>query len=173
MKAGLENRHDDSVPAGAPFRLVGPVSPLSWRRAVEKLAYYFRREFGYDFPPYEASEVENWDLAKDRVLVFIKKTTLEDWEDYFYFVGAVGMRWRKWDDVPHGWGLAWAWLHPYERRKGLLTQAWPFLTEKFPAIRIEAPVSEAMLGFLKRVGYREPEPRFMDAALGVPPDVQI
>jgi len=76
------------------------------------------------------------------VLVFVKRTTLEDWKEYLYFIGAVGMRWRKWEDVPDGWGLSWAWLHPYERRQGLLTKAWPFLTEKFPGMRIESPVSE-------------------------------
>jgi len=30
-----------------------------------------------------------------------------------------------------------------------------------------------MVRFLKKVGYKEPEPRFMDKLLGIPPDVQI
>ena len=154
LAANDNHNHDDSRPEGAPFRVVGPVSPRPWRDAVEGLAYYFRRETGYDFPPYTASELDwNWDLAKDRVLVFAKETVLTDWVEAVYFFGAVGVRWRDWRDAPASWSIAWAWLHPYERRKGHLTKAWPFILKMFPSPHVEPPLSQAMIGFLKKVGY--------------------
>ncbi len=150
-------RHDDLRPEGAPFRVVGPVSPRPWRDAVERLAYYFRREMRYDFPPYTASEVDlNWDLAKDRVLVLAKETVLEDWQDAIYFFGAIGVRWRNWSDAPASWSIAWAWLHPYERRKEHLTRAWPFILEMFPSPHVESPLSPSMVSFLKKIGYEKP-----------------
>lgn len=168
VKAVEKNLYDSQAPMASRFRIVGPASPVTWRDATEKLAYYFRRELEYDSPPYTAAEVENWDLAKDRVLVFVKDTVLEDWEDYLYFIGAVGVRWREWDNAPHGWAIAWAWLHPYERRKGHLSKSWPFLLEKFPNFRVEAPISDAMIGFLKKMEYKEPEPQFLGKLLDGP-----
>ena len=168
LKSNGKNLYDRFTPGGAPFRIVGPASPLIWRRATEKLAYFFHREMQFDFPPYEASEVTNWDLAKDRVIVLVKETTLTDWEQYLFFIGAVGIRWRVCDNAPACWAITWVWLHPYERRQGHLTRVWPFIMETFPSARIEPPISQAMVAFLRKVGYKEPEPRFLDGLLGIP-----
>ncbi|HEU6448929.1 MAG TPA: hypothetical protein VFV23_10880 [Verrucomicrobiae bacterium] len=150
----MRNPHQGQAPYGAPFLVVGPGSPKSWRKEVEKLAYYFRREMHYDFPPYTASEAEySLDVLRDRVLIFTNHHTTEKWERVFYLIGAVGVRWRKWEDAPHGWSVAWVWFHPYERRKGHLTKAWPFLLEMFPKPHVEPPISDAMKRFLLKVGY--------------------
>jgi len=161
VKAAEANVYNTELPEKASFRIVGPASPESWRHATEKLAYYFKRQLSYDFPPYVASEVADRDLDKDRVLVFIHDTVLADWEDYLYFVGAVGIRWCDWENAPASWTITWAWLHPYERRAGYLSRVWPFLLQKFPNFRVEAPISEAMIGFLRKINYEEPEPKFL------------
>jgi hypothetical protein len=149
------NVHQREAPRGAPFRPIGPNSPKPWRKEVERLAYYFRREMGFDFAPYTADESDNsLEVDRDRVLAFTK----EEW-GRVRFVGAVGIRWREWDDAPSGWSVSWAWVHPYERRKGYLAKVWPFVLEMFPNPRIEPPVSTAMKRFLKKVGYSTQDSR--------------
>jgi len=100
---------------------------------------------GFDFPPYTANE-SDFDAkpSPDRVLVFSKS---QPGTDAVYFIGAVGVRWAEWSDAPPCWSLTWAWLHPYERRKGHLTRAWPILIEMFPNPHMEPPLSEAMERF--------------------------
>ena len=145
-----KNVHQGEAPAGVSFRVIGPRSPKAWRCEVEKLARYFRRELGFDFPPYTANESDSdSEPSRDRVLVFSKF----DWEDTIYFIGAIGVRWVEWDDAPPCWSFTWAWMHPYERRKGHLTRAWPVLMEMFPNPHMEPPVSEAMQRFLEKRGY--------------------
>ena len=145
-----ENVHQREAPPGAPFRVLGPDSPKPWRKEVEKLAYYFKREMAYDFPPYTANEDESSrEVSRDRVLVFAK----EDWDNGVRFIGAVGVRWWEWSASRPWWTASWAWLHPYERRKGHLTKAWPFLLSMFPSPRMEPPLSHSMMQFLKKVDY--------------------
>ena len=145
-----KNVHQREAPVGAPFRVIGPRSPKAWRHEVEKLARYFKRELGFDFPPYTANEAESdSEPSLDRVLVVPKI----DWEHTIYLIGAVGVRWSEWDDAPPCWSVTWAWLHPYERRKGHLTRVWPFLLRMFPGPHIEPPVSPSMMQFLRKVRY--------------------
>jgi hypothetical protein len=157
VKAGA-NSHAAEAPEGAPFEVLGPRSPFRWRMAAEKLAYYFRREFRYDFPPYKASESKNGavDCFHDRVLLFHKPDLAASIQGLTYFFGAVGVRWMVWEDFPACWCLGWAWLHPYERRRGHLTNAWPYILKMFPNPSLSYPVSAAMEAFLKKVGYSDP-----------------
>jgi hypothetical protein len=153
----VTNVHDKEAPEEALFQVVGPGSPRKWRVEVERLAYYFRREFGYDFPPYTADEADfGSGLVKDRVLVFFKATFNRRMEDVLYFYGAIGVHWRVWADAPASWSIAWVWFHPYERRKGHLTSAWPFLIRTYPDLWVEHPLSKAMEEFLKKVGHTRP-----------------
>lgn len=150
----LENPHQSEAPSDAPFLVIGPNSPLAWRRAVEHLANYFRRELKFDFPPYQAEH--NLKCAKDRVLVFRIDESAQDFERLFFFIGAVGVRWVEWSDMPASWSVEWAWFHPYERHRGHLQKAWPFILQMFPEPWVRLPLSPAMIGFLKKVGYTKP-----------------
>ncbi len=153
----IPNHHQDSAPDGAPFLVIGPCSPLPWRKAVEEMAVFFQRELEYDHPPYGATEIDyNRKLAKDRVLVFARDAVTPKGDDIFFFFGAVGVRWREWDDMPAGWSIAWAWFHPYQRRKGHLTKAWKYITEMFPDPWVEHPLSNTMESFLRKVGHTKP-----------------
>jgi hypothetical protein len=147
---------------GAPFLVVGPQSPLSWRRAIEELAYYFKREMKFDSAQFSADERFEHKLLRDRVLVFHRTEILDhkptprnpkDFTNAYSFFGAICVRWREWEDAPASWSVPWLWLHPYERRQGHLTKAWPFLLKMFPNPHIERPFSPAMDAFLKKVGY--------------------
>lgn len=149
----------------APFVVVGPQSPLSWLKAVEEMAYYFKRELKFEFPTFTADERFKPELQRDRVLVFNRTEILDhkptpknpkDFVNTYTFFGAIGVRWRQWENDSASWSLPWVWLHPYERRQGHLTKAWPFLLKMFPNLSVEPPFSPAMAGFLNKVGYTKP-----------------
>lgn len=153
----LKNPHQKEAPVGAPFFVIGPGSPLKWRKAAEEVAYYFRREGHFDSPPYEANEIQyGLEYATARVLVFHHDDCDPDFNDLFFFIGAVGVRWVKWDKAPASWSVEWAWIHPYKRRSGVLKKAWPFIVEMFPNIWVSHPLSDAMKGFLQKIGYTNP-----------------
>lgn len=118
------------------------------RKAVEQLALYFKREFGYDFVQYSAKET----LHQDRAFLWSDSTPHNGrMQEVVY--GACCFRWRKYKNHPHGWAMAWCWFHPYERRKGHLSDAWPYFQARFPGFTCEGPFSPAMTGFLLKVGY--------------------
>jgi len=54
----LKNPHERDAPSEAPFLVIGSKSPVSWRKAVESMAYYLRREMNFDFPPYGPAETD-------------------------------------------------------------------------------------------------------------------
>lgn len=134
-------------------------SRRSHRVAVRKLAEFFRREFGYDFVQYheddldcnprdtaylwihpEACDYVAWTAVGDRRTVFRVPC-----------IGACCFRWREWQNAPHGFALAWIWLHPYWRRHGLLSRQWSAFRAKFGVFDVEGPLSEAMKRFVEKV----------------------
>lgn len=143
-----ENLHQWEAPDGAPFHVVGPRSPEPWRQEVERLAYNFKREMHFDFPPYTANESDSdRKPCHDRVLAFSRDIIMTE---YIYFIGAIGFRLDECPGQPPRWCATWAWLHPYERGRGHLANAWPFLLEMFPAPHFERPLSQAMEQFLRK-----------------------
>jgi hypothetical protein len=152
----------------APFLVIGPQSPLNWLKALEEMAYYFKREQRFEFPTYSANERFCPEFQCDRVLVFYKTQILDhkttprspkDFTNAYTFFGAIGVRWQQYTDAPATWSVPWVWLHPYERRKGHLTNAWPCLLKMFPNPSVEQPISPAMTAFLQKVGHMEPSQR--------------
>jgi hypothetical protein len=117
-------------------------------RRVEQCAYYFKREHHYDFPQFGTEEHVRWDgtPAPDdgRPYLFVHEDR---------HVGAAIFRWRQYTNVPAGWWLAWVWLHPYVRRCGLLTRAWPTFTATYPGFFVEPPLSNGMRHFLDKHAY--------------------
>lgn len=113
---------------------VGLRSPLAARKAVERIASYFRRECAFDFLQYSAKG--------DDASAFL-------W---------VGSRYIGETNVAHGaacfrrlvdgWMLSWVWLHPYMRDQGLLTKAWSYFEAKFGEFFVDPPLSPAMKSFL-------------------------
>jgi hypothetical protein len=114
-------------------------SPLPLRRAVWECARHFCRELRYDFPQYG---YRGRDSDRDHVAYL--------WTDPGWIpahvVGAACFRLRE-----RGYALQWAWLHPFFRRRGLLTAAWPAFRTEFGDFAVERPLSEAMQAFLRKI----------------------
>lgn len=127
-----------------PLVAVRLLSPLTHRRAVERFAYYFKREFRYDFLQFEAA-----DLTDDyRAWLFASGDYGAEWRSF----GAACFRRRHYQgEEKPVWSLQWIWLHPYFREQGNLKKAWPvFIEDLGEPVDVEAPYSQAMIGFLKR-----------------------
>lgn len=121
-------------------------SPLAAKGAVEILAYYFRREFEYAFPPYEAVEPLH---MKDRLFLWTDKSWGTEWGGQ-HTIGSIGFRWREWRDAPAGLALAWVWLHPFRRGRGILSAYWDLFRQWYGDFYIEPPLSKAMQSFLRK-----------------------
>jgi hypothetical protein len=114
------------------------------RRAVETLARYFQREFCYDFIQYGATERSD---PRDRVFLWT-----QDSYTYHAAIGAICFRWREYRDTPPGLAVAWVWIHPYLRRRGILAGHWGFFRDTYGDFYIERPLSPAMQAFLTSRG---------------------
>ena len=108
---------------GWPVRVTG-ASPLSHRRAVYKIARYFRREFQYDFVQFHETERGGY------VAFLWPHPEAASLPEGFRVacVGATCFRHRE-----DGWAMQWVWLHPFWRRRGLLSGAWPRFVKEFGA----------------------------------------
>ena len=139
-------------------------SPVSMRKAVEQMARYFRIEFGYDFVQYGWNEEPSDDVA------FL--WTDDNLRYRIYVTGACCFRWREWRDGPPSWSLSWVWMHPFVRRQGLLTRAWPYFEARFGRFHVETPWSPSMWQFLlsrKHWMTMQPWPRQPEPTLTIPP----
>jgi hypothetical protein len=127
-------------------------SPRALGKAVYRLAQFFRREFRYDFVQYgyEGRDADPTHRA------FLWPHPEAGWcGDAFEvpLVGACCFRWRDdWPGVAPGHALQWVWFHPYHRRQGLLSEAWPAFREQFGNFVTEPPLSAAMKAFLAKRG---------------------
>lgn len=115
-------------------------TPRLWD-CVDQFAMYLRRERGYDFPlfdvhsdgtgvaPYLFGDGASW----------LGACALHETESAHILT-----------EIP--WILEWIWLHPYARRDGLLTKAWPQLESEHGQFLIRAPLSQAMEAFINKQG---------------------
>jgi hypothetical protein len=106
------------------------------RDIVEQIGRQFKRELGYDFPPFDPDDPD-----RDAVLI-------NSWKFHATFLIAAGAAEFMRDDA--GWIMTWIWLHPYERGGRLIEKAWPELEARYGEFRIEAPYSPAMEAFMRR-----------------------
>lgn len=145
------SEHDGEADEERPHDLlmVSMKSCSTNRKAVETIAYYFRRELHFDFLQYEAGEGD----PKARLFCWVAPSSYGGLENRA--IGACCFRWRTGEDaLPAGWALVWVWIHPYFRNHGHLTTAWPYFKAKFGDFVVEHPLSPAMAAFLE---HREAE----------------
>ena len=124
--------------------IITPKSAKSARKAAETLAYYFKREFQYDSIQYYHLESTG---KRDRIILLT-----HSYHDHKAALGIICFRWRDYENAPHGLALAWLWLHPYIRRKGVLAAYWPFFRGAYGDYYVEPPISKAMGEFLAKMG---------------------
>jgi len=153
-----------SLSLPVPLSLDGPSpalvtyeSPSDVRDAVETLGLYFKREFHYDFPPFEASEnPSNWAYRYEAYLFhdLARHVMEEDVQTPQFCFGAACFRWITWENSEHCWSLQWVWFHPFFRKQGYLSKAWPLFVEKYgERFHIDHPLSLPMEKFLEYVGW--------------------
>ncbi len=118
-------------------------------KAVEKLARYFQREFGYDFLAYTVGE--NIREGDSRIQPYLFFSPEDHNQIVARPIGACGFMLMGGHDQ---WVMNWAWMHPFARRKGHLTKAWPLFTRRYGEFKVMTPLSESMGAFLKKVQYR-------------------
>ena len=117
---------------------VTPKSPMRLRKAVERFAYYFHREMGFDFVQF---------VAADKTPNYITYIFFD--ESRNVHCGACCFRWRKYTNHEPQWAMQWIWIHPYRRRSGILKKHWPMFDKLRPFL-LERPVSPAMQGFINK-----------------------
>ena len=125
-------------------------SPQAHRRAVYRLARYFRLEMGYDAVQYGFDGRE--DDPDHVAFLWVHPEGVGRGSGFRVpCVGACCFRLRD-----EGWALQWIWLHPYVRRQGLVSGMWPQFVEEFGDFAVEGPVSVAMRAFLAKCGHGGP-----------------
>jgi hypothetical protein len=107
-------------------------TPQPLRLRLEGMAMMFKRELGFDFPPYRAGENDD-----DRKPSHHRLIATQDGRA----IGGFSVRWREYTDAPTMWVLAWIWVVPSERRQGHMRRAWAMLKSKFPVIEPDPPYS--------------------------------
>jgi hypothetical protein len=133
------------------FGVVAPRAHRSLHHAVEWMATYFQHERGYSFPQYDTrSGMESLD-ANLRAYVWAD-THGVDTRNRIPVFGAICFRLRQPSGRKPYYGAQWAWLHPYQRRNGHLTRAWPYFEKRFGHFVPEPPFSDEMRGFLTKQG---------------------
>lgn len=136
-------REGDLRPVGP--TLVLPGSPRRLRAAVHTFAVAFRRESRFDFVQFpdpddrtdRAWEAWLWPASEARYLS-VRSVA----------VGAACFRRVAWEELPEpAWTACWIWLHPYVRRLGMVSGAWPTFIDRYGDFILEPPLSDAMEGF--------------------------
>lgn len=115
-------------------------SEVLLRKEVERIAYYFRREFSYDWLQFEKT-----DKTPYTAYLFAN-------EDNHYphvWIGACCFRTRNYGDLSLTVNaLQWIWMHPYYRSKGVLKEWWSSFRREHGDFMVEPPLSPAMKLFL-------------------------
>jgi hypothetical protein len=83
-------------------------SPILYRKAVYKIACFFRREFGYDFVQYGFQGIED-----DRRHVAFLWLNPEAVGVHNFRVPCIGASCFRYRDEKKGFSMQWVWFHPY------------------------------------------------------------
>ncbi len=146
---------DITFPTG--LLLVTCRSPRLHKKAVEKIAYFFKRERECDFPQYSAQDCLSKALyyqeevetdATLRAFLWYDSTPQYNDATGWPVTGACCFRFRTTLEKSM-WVFDWVWVHPYKRRKGYLRNAWPLFKKMFGDFGYTPPPSAAMISFLR------------------------
>ena len=123
------------------------------KQALETLATYANRELQWDLVPFDSEENDEQDdfVPWNAYLFHGESMPPYEFDDRYknvLYFGACCFREKKNDDKSPRWELDWVWLHPYFRRRGWLTRAWPVFKRDFGTFEVSAPLDEAMKSFL-------------------------
>ena len=125
------------------FAVVRRSSPHPLRRAVQRVAHYFRREMHFDFCQY--TEDGNFEHT---AFLWSASESL-DANNKVDIIGACCFQPTTFTDIGTLPSLTWIWIHPYRRRSGMLIRSWPYFEKRFGRFYVEKPLSSAMEQFLQ------------------------
>lgn len=135
-----EPRPVPEIFGSGPFLEVTPASRKRVRSHLEGLARMFRRECGFDFPPYTADD-ETDEPARHFMLVAPdgrpiggSSAQLRDCDDEIDASGSI-------------WLMTWMFVIPSERRKGHMARTWDMMRGIIPDILPEPPFTTASATF--------------------------
>jgi hypothetical protein len=120
---------DTLAPTRERWPVVTPKSPMRLCKIAEQVSRQFTRETGYD-PIYSATSPGPAVVLLPTQRYLIGQARL--------IAGAIGI-----GDFDEGPGATWFYVHPYERGRGLVDDAWPFVTARWPGIQIVGPFTPA------------------------------
>jgi hypothetical protein len=124
------------------FVPIDQTSQRALRNRLENMATMFRRELGYDFPPYQGDEREGvYKCPPSRHWLIVAPDGRP--------IGGLSARLRKFTDYPTDWWWAWVWVIPAERRHGHVGRCWTMLRSHFPTIEPEGPFSAPVAKFFR------------------------
>ena len=125
---------------------VSTTSAIAHRKAVYKMAQYFGAERN-------SMTLYGWDGREDDINSTAYLWVYKDWlvNGKVPCVGACCFRQRE----EGGPALQWIWLHPFVRRKGILSGSWSLFEKNHPNFAAERPLSESMLRFLEKRGHKD------------------
>jgi len=125
------------------------------RKAVEKIATFFRRELDYGFVQYDAKEPSGgrYEPYIPTIAYLFTNPDLLHYtnagKSRIATKGACCFRKRAYQDMTEPiWELDWIWLHPYERNKGILQRYWQVFMKEFEMFFPSHPISKSMEKFL-------------------------
>lgn len=126
--------------------LIRATDDMRLRRIVEAFGKCFRRELGFDFPPFAAERVDFYGKPnRAEVVLFDAQKVMATFP---VAAGAAGL-----SVVQGRQMLDWIWLHPFERGQRLMDYAWSDLEAAYGNdFLIQNPLSRAMEGFLAKQG---------------------
>ena len=122
---------------------VSSSDPMRYRMAARKIGYFFYNELHHDTPPYLPRRQPD-----DIMFMWIDTDYTLRKKAIAY--GVCGFSPLTNHENKDGWELSWAWFHPYERRRGHLSNAWPYFLERFGLFSVQTPWSVGMQEFLKK-----------------------
>jgi len=131
-------------------------SPDRYKKAIYKIAKFFKNEFSYDFIQYAEKENDTQHIAycwiHPQIVPIISH--MDDFR--VSIIGATCFRYRKnYKNMKPFWGMQWMWLHPYFRDKGYFKKSYPIFKEKIGEFIMEPPFSRTMATLVndKKYGY--------------------
>jgi hypothetical protein len=128
--------------AGTEAAWVTRRSPDWKHQEMYERAVAFKRELRFDFIQWQNPKVD-----QDQQAVGYLFSDSEG-----AVIGACCFQHYEEAERSERWGLAWIWICPKERRKGILAAHWQIFKERFGDFNVEFPISDAMQGFLKKQG---------------------
>jgi hypothetical protein len=133
--------------------LVTVKSSKTFRNYVEFCARCFIREFPFGGLGFSADEKPKYrNHIPYEAFLFHRPAydvlTKPDSKLKQRIIGACCFRYVQYTSYPAQWVMQWVWFHPYCRRRGYLSKAWPMFQERYKAFSVQKPLSASMQSFL-------------------------